>query len=202
MSPAPGHGDHPGRGDLVEQRTCAVDGCERRYSARGFCHQHYVRWRNTGDCGPAEFRVVTDSRIRDEDGRKRCTRCGRWREVGRFYRAATAADGLHSHCDTCYQSRMLREVYGVTLDWYEATLAAQGNGCAICGGLNGNGRMLCVDHDHGCCPGKKACGRCARSLLCTKCNTGIGMFGDDIALLQAAIDYLKRGARGAETATS
>jgi choline dehydrogenase-like flavoprotein len=36
--------------------TCSVDGCARTVKARGFCHGHWRRWRNTGDPGPAEFR--------------------------------------------------------------------------------------------------------------------------------------------------
>lgn len=30
-------------------RTCAVEGCEGRHSARGWCGLHYQRWRRTGD---------------------------------------------------------------------------------------------------------------------------------------------------------
>lgn len=30
-------------------RPCSVDGCERRSSARGWCHMHYERWRRHGD---------------------------------------------------------------------------------------------------------------------------------------------------------
>ncbi len=29
--------------------TCSVDGCDRRYRARGFCDLHYQRWRRHGD---------------------------------------------------------------------------------------------------------------------------------------------------------
>jgi hypothetical protein len=42
-----------------------------------------------------------------------------------------------------------------------------------------------------------SCGACARALLCTKCNTGLGAFGDDIVLMAAAIEYVtaSRGER-------
>lgn len=30
-------------------RTCSVEGCDRPFDARGFCHLHYNRWRRHGD---------------------------------------------------------------------------------------------------------------------------------------------------------
>lgn len=170
---------------------CSVQGCERQHKARGFCQQHHQRWLQSGDPGSVEFRAVGDSRIRDEQGRKRCTCCREWRPVEGFLRFEKSADGLHSHCYRCHRSRVLRRKYGITMDQYEAMLLAQGGGCRLCGRTDKGGRMLAVDHDHACCPGGTSCGRCARALLCTRCNTGLGAFGDDQELLAAAIDYLK-----------
>lgn len=33
----------------MAERTCTIDGCERRYDAQGLCHMHYSRWRRNGD---------------------------------------------------------------------------------------------------------------------------------------------------------
>lgn len=33
----------------MDERTCSVDGCERREKARGYCSTHYSRWRKHGD---------------------------------------------------------------------------------------------------------------------------------------------------------
>jgi hypothetical protein len=173
---------------------CAVDGCGRQHKAQGFCQQHYVRWQKTGDPGPAAIRVVRDTKIRDEDGRKLCAACRSWVPVDQFLRSKKSADGLHNCCYPCHRAGVLRRTYGVTMEWYQATLAAQENGCAICGGTSKDGRMLAVDHDHSCCSGGKSCGKCARGLLCTNCNTGLGVFGDNAALLATAIDYLARRA--------
>ena len=30
-------------------KPCAVDGCERRATRRGWCEMHYMRWRAHGD---------------------------------------------------------------------------------------------------------------------------------------------------------
>lgn len=67
----------------------------------------------------------------------------------------------------------LREVDVVAL------LAAQGGGCAICGGNH----LLGVDHDH-------VTGN-VRGVLCRRCNSGIGQLGDDPARVERALIYLR-----------
>jgi len=78
----------------------------------------------------------------------------------------------------------LKRKYGMTLDDYEAMLAAQGGVCAICGKPRPEERTLHVDHDH-------ETGE-IRGLLCFRCNNALGDFDDDYELFQAAADYLDR----------
>ena len=82
---------------------------------------------------------------------------------------------------------------GLTQTQYDAMLAAQGGACAICrkpetevGGKRGcvTVKRLAVDHDH-------ETGH-IRGLLCRRCNTALGFFGDDVAGLWAAVDYLTK----------
>ena len=76
--------------------------------------------------------------------------------------------------------------YGLTPAEYDARLAQQGGGCAICETKNPNhfsGRFQ-VDHDHQT--------GAVRGLLCSGCNGGLGLFKDDAERLKAAIDYLQR----------
>ena len=80
--------------------------------------------------------------------------------------------------------RMREREYGVTHDAFLAMLAAQAGVCAICGSVNKSKKQLAVDHDH-------ETGR-PRGLLCTRCNPMLGYARDDIAVLEAAIEYLKR----------
>lgn len=82
--------------------------------------------------------------------------------------------------------------YGLTMEKYRALLAAQGGVCAICGSADAGGRgRFSVDHDHRCCPERlRSCGKCVRGLLCSPCNTGIGLLRDDPERLIAAAAYL------------
>lgn len=77
----------------------------------------------------------------------------------------------------------LRRVYGISLEDYGAMLEAQGGVCRICRKECASGMRLAVDHCH-------QTGR-VRGLLCGKCNTGIGQFSHDLALLKSAIAYLE-----------
>lgn len=79
--------------------------------------------------------------------------------------------------------KALLKGYGLTLDQYDLLSKEQGDVCRICGTKNKDGGVLSVDHDHR--TGK------IRGLLCRKCNTGLGIFSDDISFLRKAISYLE-----------
>ena len=68
--------------------------------------------------------------------------------------------------------------YGLTVEDYEARLADQGGGCAVCGSAEpgGRGARFAVDHDQKCCPGRLSCGECVRGLLCAGCNLVLGRY--------------------------
>lgn len=79
--------------------------------------------------------------------------------------------------------------YKLTVDGYEAMLAGQNNGCAICGHQHTDDKPLHVDHCHDT--------RAVRGLLCLHCNTALGAMAEDPQRLLRAIDYLN--SRGATT---
>ena len=71
------------------------------------------------------------------------------------------------------------------LGGYDALLASQGGGCAICGyRVKPGGRRLNVDHDHKT--------DVVRGLLCHRCNRGLAFFRDRPGLLEAAAEYLRK----------
>ncbi|WP_460305163.1 endonuclease domain-containing protein [Actinocorallia aurea] len=71
----------------------------------------------------------------------------------------------------------LRLKYGVSEPWVDGLAKLQHGRCAICL----DAPITHVDHDH-------ATGE-FRGLLCTGCNSGMGMLGDDPAVLRSAAHY-------------
>lgn len=66
-----------------------------------------------------------------------------------------------------------------TREDYQRLLDQQGGACAICE----RECELVVDHCHQT--------GVVRGLLCGACNSGLGMLGDDLPSLEAALAYLK-----------
>lgn len=82
----------------------------------------------------------------------------------------------------------LKRYYGLTREQYDALLAEQGGGCAVCGKtvdiMDGEEQMLAVDHCH-------ETGE-VRGLMCRNHNVGLGLFNDDPAMLRKMADYIER----------
>lgn len=75
----------------------------------------------------------------------------------------------------------LRYAHRITWEQLRGILDGQNGCCYLCTEpLDPEApRGVHVDHDHQCCPGSRSCGNCIRGVSCHKCNTGIGLFGDD-----------------------
>ncbi len=91
-----------------------------------------------------------------------------------------------------HKSIFLRRKYGISVADYDRMLESQGGACAICAkpekmAIRGTVVALAVDHDHDT--------GAVRALLCSACNTAIGLFNDDPKLLGAAKDYLAKHGR-------
>lgn len=79
------------------------------------------------------------------------------------------------------------KVHGLTMEEFKSMSKAQNDVCAICSKPHDESSMfkrLHVDHCHD--TGK------IRGLLCSRCNTALGLFKDDVQVMQKAIDYLVR----------
>lgn len=83
-----------------------------------------------------------------------------------------------------HRRHYFKHEYGLSIESLGEHVAEQGNRCAICNTLFGEGQTHGphVDHDH-------TTGQ-VRGLLCKSCNLMLGYAKDDIARLDAAIEYL------------
>ena len=72
----------------------------------------------------------------------------------------------------------LSRKYGLTVEELETRILAQGGVCAICHERT----PVHVDHDHNT--------GLIRGILCSNCNTGIGLLADDPERLEAALAYI------------
>jgi hypothetical protein len=131
---------------------------------------------------------------------KKCTNCNNMKELNKFYfriSKKTETKYYQSFCKNCqnvYDYKIdknfkLKRSYGITLEQYNELLFKQNNKCAICN-VNNNGkyrskaRAFAVDHCHST--------NKIRGLLCSDCNTGIGLLKDNVNFLESAIKYLNK----------
>jgi hypothetical protein len=74
--------------------------------------------------------------------------------------------------------------YGLTKEQYLELFVKQDNKCSICKEEFREELKAMVDHDH--------LTNKIRGLLCSKCNSGLGMFRDNKDILLSAINYLNK----------
>lgn len=169
--------------------------CDATTEVLTFCRIHWAQQNRGAPFTPRKHRRPRGmARVRDEHGRKQCTRCEEWRPVEEYRPAIKTADGLQSWCSPCSCDYMTLNRYGLTRADVLRIVSEQG-GCGICGTdkprNEGFRNGWHVDHDHNCCPSDRTCGRCIRGVLCADCNKLIGLAHDSVLRLQQAVSYLR-----------
>lgn len=154
---------------------CTFSGCENKYYAKGYCRAHYQQLRATGEVKPlyggGSWHRLSDNST--EAATAQCCVCG---PVSIIYRRTRKRW-------MCANKRAQESIIGVEphgLTVAEARDFRRGKECSICGEVDN----LCVDHCH--------TSGAIRGVLCRKCNSGLGMFDDDVERLLKATDYLKK----------
>ena len=133
---------------------------------------------------------------------KVCSKCKVAQPLTNFHKDSSKADGLNWWCKTCAKSaRQAREstpvgrqkkaeairawklnnLYGISVEEYNAMLEEQGGLCYICKTAPTD-KMLSVDHCHET--------GAVRKLLCNDCNLMLGNAHDNPEVLIAAASYL------------
>lgn len=93
--------------------------------------------------------------------------------------------------DELLNRKLLRQ-YNITLDEYSKMRVAQRDRCAIChfpasfvGSMGASGRKsLCIDHNH--MTGE------VRALLCSRCNTALGLLQENLSTALNMVDYMRK----------
>lgn len=76
----------------------------------------------------------------------------------------------------------LKSTYGITLEDYDVLLRSQNSVCAICSKKEKT-KLLAIDHNHTT--------GVIRGLLCSKCNTALGLVEENIDILTSMKLYLE-----------
>jgi hypothetical protein len=82
-----------------------------------------------------------------------------------------------------YRDTYMKRVYGVSLEEYEAMSDEQNGLCYICNQPPTSEKRLAIDHCHDS-------GR-VRRLLCTKCNTALGLLNENVDIMKKLIHYVE-----------
>ena len=121
---------------------------------------------------------------------KQCRICKEDKHLSEYHVHSHKTGKLRSECKACRRSNDLNRTYGINADEYNARLESQKGVCAICGtdtpteNHDETRPNLYVDHCH--------TSGAVRGLLCSACNTGLGLFKDNHERLKAAIQYLTK----------
>ena len=131
---------------------------------------------------------------------KRCPKCGERKERSEYWNDASRPDGITAYCKPCkaevtnmhvsknmgyyknsWKAYDLKRKYDLSMEEFENMLKNQDYKCDIC--HKEIKTYSAVDHDHK--TGK------IRSLLCRKCNLGLGAAKDNTEILENMIKYLE-----------
>jgi len=160
--------------------NCKYCGKEYRKNEK----QNGKRVRRICGCCSIECSAAARGVTYDEEKRRENKRQGhlRWLQLN--------GDSVRKYGKAGKRRRLARRLwrdYGITLQNYEALLAAQNNVCAVCykkETARSKSCRLSVDHDHTT--------GLVRGLLCGRCNTALGMTSDSIDIILRLVDYLHR----------
>jgi hypothetical protein len=128
------------------------------------------------------------------DIERECVRCFMRLPLAAFGPHKYGRAGLNGACKACEGERIAVRKHGMT-SLEKADMAADQDGCAICGRPDPGGRGWAVDHDHSCCPGERSCVDCRRGVLCHWCNAALGYAHDNPAKLRRMADFIELGTR-------
>lgn len=124
--------------------------------------------------------TVEEWRANRDAGLLWCFRCSGWKPKALFRADRSRASGYATSCKPCASHASAASRYRIAQEEIQELRNLHDGHCPICLGRYAE---LVIDHDHD--DGH------VRGLLCSACNVGLGLFGDDIDNLRSAIHYLE-----------
>ncbi len=129
-----------------------------------------------------------------------CPSCNTEKDESEFYIHKNRSTGRSAWCKTCerikrnkyrknnpdkVRNNNYKSMYSISLEDYNKMFIEQAGCCKICNTHQNNLiKKLAVDHCH--------LTNKIRGLLCSNCNTALGLMNDDTDLLKIAIKYLEK----------
>ena len=116
--------------------------------------------------------------------KKKCSQCGMIKSLNEFHRGQGGIGGRRAECKECHQHWQIWKRYGVDHVLYKMRMESTGGKCQMCGGTG----LPELAYDH--CHEMGAVPESFRGVLCSRCNVGIGMLGDNLKGVKNGHDYL------------
>lgn len=121
-------------------------------------------------------------------GLKKCSCCKKEKAIASFH--VSVNGDRNGRCKDCVSGAFLRYRYKISESQFWELYNKQKSKCAICScflelkkGTTLRPKSIVVDHCHA--------SNLVRGILCSNCNTGLGMFKDNVESLLAAVEYLQ-----------
>ena len=141
---------------------------------------------------------------------KTCVKCGEEKDLELFAKGKNYKDGRRGTCKKCHtayvknyynsnpdkkaEKNRMNTFYKpnyiahhLTEEQYSKMFNLYNGKCHSCkdrGATN-------IDHDHNCCSGQRSCGKCVRGILCSQCNTALGLLQDNKQKIKNLLQYIK-----------
>jgi hypothetical protein len=134
---------------------------------------------------------------------RKCAKCKEEKNTLDFHKNKSDKSGFHHYCKKCNSEQkkygyinnpnykltskkgFYKHIYNTTIEEVDLALKRQEYKCSICKNeIDLLNKTAVIDHNH-------TTGN-FRSLLCYRCNTGLGQFKENIEYLKSAINYIEK----------
>lgn len=143
---------------------------------------------------------------------KLCVRCNEEKDLELFTKGKNYKDGRRGTCKKCHTEYMTNyyntnpdkkaekirknsiyqgnwHKHHISKDKYDELVSLYDGNCHSCK----ERPAMNIDHDHSCCSTRFSCGKCIRGVLCSQCNTSLGLLLDNKVYILRLLEYINSG---------